>query len=182
MFKAMLVAFSSVSLAINPVSELNITQYLGRWYQVYGDLAIFSSVQNNSYCTTGDYGLYPNGTISVHNRERYGSVTGEEVGIKGWAEVKDPTKPGELSVVLQTPHPSPAPYWVYALGPVVDGLYDYSVVSDNLLIPLFVLTRNVTRFAAEYDSSVLKFLASSGFTKFYNKPIPLIQAGCTYWD
>jgi len=177
-----LISVLRLGLAVSPVTELNATQYFGRWYQVYTDYANEKTFENNSFCSTADYAPNANGTISVNNRERYKSVSGPETGILGWATVPDSKKPGELLVHLQIAVPVPAPYWVYALGPVVDGLYDYSVVSDNLLFSLFVLTRNVTRFATDYDVSVQKFLAASGFTEFYNKPIPLVQAGCKYWN
>ena len=66
------------------------------------------------------------------NRERIGSIDGPEDRIYGWAEIKDPKKPGELVVHLQTVQFG-APYWVFKLGPETygpDGLYQYSIVSD----------------------------------------------------
>lgn len=90
--------FGVVCLALSPVDELNATQYLGRWYQVYGDYATQQTFENHSFCCTADYGSNANRTISVLNRERYGNVTGPEVGISGWARVPDPSKPGELEV------------------------------------------------------------------------------------
>lgn len=166
--------------ALSPVSELNVTQYYGRWYQAYSDFATVATFENNSYCVTADYAAYPNATISVENRERNDNVTGPERRILGWADVPDATQPGKLQVHLQTTFFG-APYWVYRLGPVVDDQYDYSVVSDNLLLTLFVLTRNLTRFFAEYDTQVRAFLNVSGFTEFWNIPILTKQDGCEYW-
>jgi hypothetical protein len=60
------------------VPALNTTAYLGRWYQVYSDLIVEATFENASYCDTADYGLYPNGTISVLNRERQYGVDGLE--------------------------------------------------------------------------------------------------------
>ena len=68
-----------------------------------------------------------------------------------------------------------APYWVIELGPIYDGMYDYSIVSDNVQLSLFVLTRNVSRFYKEYDETVLVSLDDFGFNKFYNEPIEIEQ-------
>jgi lipocalin len=170
----------SLAFAASPVSELNVTQYYGRWYQAYSDFATVATFENNSYCVTADYAPYPNGTISVENRERNDNVTGPERRILGWADVPNLAEPGKLQVHLQTTHFG-APYWVYALGPVVEEQYDFSVVSDSLLLTLFVLTRNLTRFFTEYDTQVRAFLNVSGFTQFWNTPLLTIQNGCEYW-
>ena len=46
--------------ALEPVSELNTSQYYGRWYQAYSDFAVEATFENNSYCVTADYAPYPN--------------------------------------------------------------------------------------------------------------------------
>jgi lipocalin len=54
------------------------------------------------WCVQADYGLNPNGTVSVWNRERQDSVTGPVKQILGWADRSDPVKaPAELNVYLQ---------------------------------------------------------------------------------
>ena len=68
-----------------------------------------------------------------------------------------------------------APYWVIELGPIYDNMYDYSIVSDNAKVSLFVLTRNISRFYKEYDEKVLVSLDNFGFNKIYNKPIEIDQ-------
>lgn len=168
-------------LAFAQVSELNRTQYLGRWYQVYADLFVDATFENSSFCDTADYGLYPNNTISVWNRERQYNVTGPEREIFGWAATDDSTKPGELTVHLQTTGIG-APYWVYQLGPVVRDQYEYSIVSDNLKLSLFVLARNVTRFMDKYNRNVTDYLTEQGFTNLLNSPILTPQEGCEYWQ
>lgn len=163
------------------VAELNRTQYLGRWYQAYSDFAVEATFENNSYCVTADYGLYPNKTISVENRERNYNISGPIRRILGWASSDNTTKEGELTVHLQTTG-FPAPYWVYELGPpTYNGhLYEYSVVSDPLNLTLFVLARNLTTFTSTWASGVLERLKEGGFTQFWNTPIPTVQENCTY--
>ena len=73
---------------------------------------------------------------------------------------------------------SPAPYWVLELGPIVEDQYDYSIVSDNKAISLFVLTRDVDRFYKLYQEQVDASLKDFGFTKAYNKPEIMNQTNC----
>jgi lipocalin len=172
--------FTFFALASAQVSELNRTQYLGRWYQVYSDLFVDATFENSSYCDTADYGIYPNNTISVYNRERQYNTTGPERQIYGWATTEDVTKPGELTVHLQTTEFG-APYWVYQLGPVHDDQYEYSIVSDPLKLTLFVLARNVSKFMKKYNENVTNYLTEQGFTGLINSPILTPQDGCVYW-
>ena len=173
---------AGIVAAMSQVTELNRTQYLGRWYQVYADLAVDITFENSSYCDTADYAIYPNNTISVWNRERQYNVTGPEREIFGWANVEDASKPGELTVHLQTTGFG-APYWVYQLGPATyNGYqYEYSIVSDPLKFTLFVLARNVTTFFETWNANVTAWLQSNGFTGLLNTPIQITQEGCKYW-
>lgn len=174
-------AFLWAALATAQVAELNRTQYLGRWYQIYADLFVDATFENSSFCDTADYAVYPNDTISVWNRERQYNVTGPERQIFGWAAADDPSKPGELTVHLQTTGFG-APYWVYQLGPVHKEQYEYSIVSDPLKLSLFVLARNVTRFMDKYNANVTEYLTEQGFTTLVNSPILTPQEGCEYWE
>lgn len=169
------------AFAAAQVSELNRTQYLGRWYQVYSDLFVDATFENSSFCDTADYGIYPNNTISVWNRERQYNSTGPERQIFGWATAEDSAKPGELTVHLQTTGFG-APYWVYQLGPVEKDQYQYSIVSDPLKLTLFVLARNVSKFMDKYNRNVTDYLTEQGFTSLVNSPILTPQDGCEYWE
>ncbi len=168
--------------SFSTVPELEVLRYLGRWYQVYADLAVYATFENSTFCDTADYGFYENGTISVLNRERQYSVDGPERPIYGWANIVNVSEPGKLQVHLQTTE-FPAPYWVYELGPPTynGSLYEYSVVSDPFKLTLFVLARNVTEFQETYEEGVLERLKERGFTGLFNTPIATEQEGCTYW-
>ncbi len=176
-----ILAFLLAPFVVSQVTELNRTQYLGRWYQVYSDLFVDATFENSSFCDTADYGLYPNNTISVLNRERQYNLTGPERQIFGWADVEDATKPGELTVHLQTTE-FPAPYWILQLGPVEQNQYVYSIVSDPVKLTLFVLARNVSDFFDRYNAEVLQFLDVQGFTGLFNSPTVTPQEGCVYWE
>jgi len=176
--------FSLFSTSVcQTANELNVSAYLGRWYQVYSDLIVDATFENSSYCDTADYSLYPNGTISVLNRERQYSVTGVEREIFGWAQQTNISEPGQLEVHLQTTWFG-APYWIYELGPQTynESMYEYSIVSDPFKATLFVLARNVSEFYEKWDTNVSTTLKNLGFVNFYNKPIETIQTNCTYWS
>lgn len=176
-----MLALLFAAFASSQITEFNRTQYLGRWYQIYSDIFVDATFENSSFCDTADYGLYPNNTISVLNRERQYNSTGPERVIYGWADSEDQKNPGELTVHLQTTE-FPAPYWIYQLGPVVGGQYEYSIVSDPVKLTLFVLARNVTQFFDTYNEPVLEYLSDQGFTGLINSPVVTPQERCIYWD
>ncbi len=56
------------------------------------------------------------------------------------------------------------------MGPVVDEQYDYSIVSDSTKLSLFVLTRDVERYFAQYDAQVMAWLAANGWNTYAHVP------------
>ena len=158
-----------------PVDTLNLDQYLGRWYQVYQDLPDYV-FEGKSTCIIADYSMKNETTIAVINSDT--SVKGELQQIEGIAYYEDGNSGGQLTVQLDN-FPS-APYWVVDLGPVENNSYQYSIVSDDKKLSLFVLARNVSEFNEKYNTIVLKQLDSLGFNTFINKPIPSNQDNCTY--
>lgn len=156
------------------VDELDVNKYIGTWYEVYGDN--FNKIfQGNGKCSTARYNLLQDGTISVLNNQL--DNKDQLDSIKGTAYYKDDDCCGYLTVQLEgTPE---APYWVLELGPVYEDLYDYSIVSDNNALSLYVLTRDVDRFYKLYQDSVLDSLNNFGFTKKYNTPKVMNQTDCT---
>ena len=151
---------------------------------MYSDLIVEATFENASYCDTANYGLWPNGTISVLNRERQYGVDGPEREIYGWAAAASNAtgEEGQLTVHLDRTGFG-APYWIYELGPVTeaDGLYRYSIVSDPLKATLFVLARNVSEFYTVWNATAWGLLEGLGFTGLLNYPLLTVQDGCTYW-
>ena len=84
----------------------------------------------------------------------------------------DPTYPAELKVHFYN-IPVEGSYWVVALGPVYDGLYDWAVVSDQNSYTLFVLVRDTRRFLKLYKQQIdakLKELGFWGIIPVYQGP------------
>lgn len=165
-----LVAYSKTNEA---VSSLDVNKYLGKWYQVYGD-NFDRLFQGKGRCVYANYKLVDDNLISVYNSQI--DKDNSEDSISGYAYYKEGDCCGYLTVKLEE-NPE-APYWVLSLGPVVDNFYDYSIVSDDKGLSLFVLTRNVDRFFNEYDDQVMESLTNFGFTGSLNSPIKTNQTDC----
>lgn len=173
------------TLAKSPdtVDELDISKYLGLWYQMYIDAIVFTTgPEKDAQCATALYGDNGDGTISVHNYAAIGAPNGPPYVINGYGYVPDSSEPGQLKVHFDSSDAFPldAPYWVLALGPVVNGFYDYAIVSDNLSAFLFVIARDPETYATKYDAEVQQLLVNLGFTGL-KKPIPTYQGSdCVY--
>ncbi|XP_070579988.1 uncharacterized protein [Ptychodera flava] len=190
--KVFLVLASCLSLsvgqqrALQTVREIDFSAYLGRWYQTHANLYSTQTFEKDGFCNTATYGLYPNNTISVLNKQTLGGPTGPLDVIYGYAFVPDLYDPGKLLVDLQTGFNDVAPYWIVKLGPKelqADGTYQYqySIVTDNLSAFLFVLARDVEEFRQEYQDEVLLWLNENGFTRPLNKPVESYQrSDCVY--
>ena len=156
-----------------PVDNLELNMYDGRWFQVIEDLTDMS-FQGFGKCAVADYSILNSNNVTVLNSQidKDGSLD----QISGYAYYKDGASGGDLTVNLEGT-PGNAPYWVIELGPVVEKQYDYSIVSDDKKISLFVLARNIERFFDLYSVDVLDSLNSFGFTKL-NKPLVVNQTFC----
>jgi len=160
------------------VTSLDIPAFMDLWYQMYGNAFVFATTSGEApSCATAAYALKSDATISVHN---YEISQGKVMTIDGYAYQPDATKPGQLKLHIDSV-PADGPYWILALGPIVNGFYDWAVVSDPLGASLFVLARDPATYKAKYDDEVMALVASLGFTKSMNKPLPVPQGGsCTY--
>lgn len=107
------------------------------------------------------------------------SPTGKLVQVEGKAVNKlfksDPGK-FEVDIVRE------GYYWIVALGEIVDGLYQWALVSVPFQLQLFILARDVDAFRSDYEEMVLKLADDLGFTLFFNKPLPTFQSNrdCEY--
>jgi lipocalin len=187
--KFILASFLSGASATDfgPVSELQTAAYLGRWYQTYASSTVKYTFEAGGDCVTADYGAVQgrDDVITVTNRNL---ALGLPVSISGYG-VANPNQVGEFQVNLgpfanpAKPNPySSTNYLVFGLGPIVDGKYDYALVSEPKKVSLYVLVRDVSRFRTKYETDVLKQLETLGFTSALNKPLSTKQDGCSYSD
>lgn len=162
------------------VPAVNLTAYYGRWIQLYSDSVVVNTFEKNLVCDSAYYTPNKNNTISVVNSGNYMNAYGNISKVYGWANQPDLSQPGKLSVHLQPTGGIGAPYWIYKLGPIKENQYQYSIVSDEFKLTLFVLARNYTTFFTLYADEVLKWLFQNGFNGEINSPIPTNQTNCIY--
>jgi len=157
LFSALKIAASK--MAPDTVQELDVNQYIGHWYQVYGapTNVIF---QGYGECLTADYGLLDNGYVSVLNSQI--NENNELETISGYAYYKNVSEPGKLTVHLDGV-PTDSPYWVVKLGEVIDDEYQYSIITTPSGVSLWVLVRDIDTFYELYDAEVKEFLAEYNF-------------------
>jgi lipocalin len=151
------------------VRELDVSKYVGHWYQVYGAPFDFT-FQGYGKCITADYGVLSNGNVSVFNSQL--SLKNELKTISGYAYYEHKLEPGKLTVHLEGT-PKDAPYWVVKLGEVVDSQYQYSVITTPTELALWVLARDVDVFEQKYDAEVREYLDAHNFTY-----VEIQQSGC----
>jgi len=158
------------------VKSLNLESYDGRWYQIYGN-NFDQLFEKFASCITADYNIIPSGNVSVLNSQY---EKNKIVQIEGYAYYSSTNKnpklfPGQLTVHLDGV-PRDSPYWVYDLGPIIDEQYEWAIVSDPLMLSLFVLSRNVESFYRDYDTEVLSILENYGF----NDIVTVSHDNCEY--
>jgi len=152
------------------VRELDVSKYIGHWFQVYGAPFDFT-FQGYGKCITADYGLLANGNISVVNSQL--SLTNELQTISGYAYYENKFQPGKLTVHLEGT-PKDAPYWVVKLSDVVDNQYQYSIITTPTGLAMWVLARDVELFYEIYDDEVREFLDTNNISY-----MPIKQSGCS---
>lgn len=161
MIKSLAVILGSLAVVFSsaptPVDDLDVSAYMGSWYQI-GDYPQFYERSCN-FCTKANYNLNSDGTIGVLNSCR-ASVTGKLTNIKATATVPDKSEPGKLKVKFFGLFG--APYWIIKLGPVTTGQYDYAVVSDGTRKSLYVLARKPALDDSTMQS-IQKFLEAEKF-------------------
>mmetsp|Transcript_30130 Transcript_30130/g.73399 ORF Transcript_30130/g.73399 Transcript_30130/m.73399 type:complete len:198 (+) Transcript_30130:1201-1794(+) len=152
----------------NTVSTLNVTAYVGVWYEVISDKFVDDTFQRGSACPTATYTPSETkpGYVHVCNSARLerNASNGTRYTIDGYAHQPEPLKyPGRLSVHLNTGFPLPAPYWILATGPIVNGAYQWAVVSDPGCVSLFVLSRKPS-LAPATRTAIVTMLLDVGFS------------------
>lgn len=183
---AAFVGFLALATAVpQPLEEVDTEAYLGRWFQTYASFTVKFSFELGGNCVTADYAATSvPGVISVTNTVRL--FKRWPVRVNGFAAQSQQTD-GALSVAFfgnsdpaQATFNEPGNYWILKLGPMVEGKYDWAIVSDSTQNQLYVLTRDVARFREQYEEDVLQDVKDFGFTKPWNQPLETNQNGCRY--
>ena len=103
-------------------------------------LLIFASIFHGQFGPIGNSTL-----ISVRNFETIGAPNGLSIIENGHGNIPNSDYPGEFSVHFEGSGHDRT-YNVLALGPEVNGLYQWSIMTDSNQQYLFVLARDYTEF------------------------------------
>lgn len=173
---------SSLAASSDPCPEvqtvdLNVTKYLGIWYEIATTASMRDTWEHNCDCTYANYTADAKGVL-VTNGCRRGSVSAPYTFAVGQAIVPDSSEPGKLAVRFSNFSPY-APYWVI----IIDADYTQAVVwSCNDVVgkeeyALWVLSRTQSLSEADYSALVAKASAITGIDAS-QALIPTLQAGC----
>ena len=145
--------YGDPSRPIAAINDLDLTRYLGRWYEI----ARFPNrFERGCAAVTADYALMPDGTISVRNTCHEGAVDGPVEVAQGSARVEGP---GRLSVNFVRFLPFlRGDYWVLDVTPD----YGLAVVGEPGRDYGWVLARAPQITEAEYDRA-LSVLTANGY-------------------
>ena len=134
------------------VSSVDLSRYVGRWYEIARLPNRFEKKCADS--VTATYALRPDGKIEVVNRCRKSS--GEYTTAKGKAKIVDKKTNAKLKVTFFWPFYGD--YWILDLG----SNYEYAVVGDPSREYLWILSRTPRIEAALYQQLLGK-MAARGF-------------------
>jgi len=152
-FIILLTSCSSNMKKLTTVPEVDLTRYAGKWYEI---ARLPNSFEKGLVCCTAEYGLRPDGKISVTNRGVRDDGSGKVSSITGKAWVPDPAEPGRLKVQF---------FWPFAAGYYIFHLdqenYQYALVGNPSRKYLWILARTpeidemlyleLVEVAAKYD-------------------------------
>lgn len=183
-----------------PLEDVNLQAYLGRWYQTHASLTVKYTFELGGNCVTADYGT-PDGftpsdgenpviTVTNEGRPKYSRWIPRWIKnffkIEGFA-AQSLDFDGALSVQFfggsdptEVEFESPGNYWIVALSELTGEQYKWAVVTNASQTQLYILVRDVEDFRANDQEYVLGLVEEMGFTKFYNKPRTTNQDGCPY--
>jgi apolipoprotein D and lipocalin family protein len=143
----------AVTPALKTVEKVDLSRYLGKWYELGRFPAWF---QKDCYKSTAEYSLRDDGNVKVVNTCRKGSPEGKEKISTGKAWVVDKETSAKLKV--QFVWPFSGDYWIVELGKD----YEYAVVSEPKRNYLWILSRTPAMDEAKFDG-ITGRLKENGF-------------------
>ncbi len=136
------------------VESVDLNRFIGKWYEIAKYPNFFQQQCHGG--TTAEYASREDGSISVVNICREGSLDGPESRIEGYATVTDTNSNAKLSVVFFPPFG--APYWIIDLDPE----YQWAVIGEPSRSTLWILSRTPTLSETTYGD-ILSRLPLKGY-------------------
>ena len=144
---------AEVESPLTTVSHVDLSRYLGVWYEIASYPAWF---QKGCTGSMAEYGLLPDGRIRVVNRCFKNSLDGPLKESKGKAEVVDTTTNAKLKVWFFWPFKGD--YWIIDL----DADYQWAVVGVPSRKYLWILSREPVLEKSVYQG-ILERLVDQGY-------------------
>lgn len=142
---------------VQPVDNFNMTQYTGTWYQMYDNTYNKIFIANGS-CIHHHFiaDINPLYHMSYINLSPYSKNSFER---KSGTVLLNGTM-GSLKLQMDDATFG-IDYYVTKLGPIINDKYDYAIVTDPLMLSLYVLARNKETFHPNYEKEINEFLDQS---------------------
>lgn len=139
---------------IQPVDEVDLTKYAGKWYEI---ARLPNSFEKELVNVTATYELLPNGKVRVINEGYKISATGKHNIARGKAWRPDPKVPGVLKVSF---------FWPFSGSYKIIELdkkdYSYAVVTSDTKKYLWILCRT-PEMDSELYNKLVNFVKDKGF-------------------
>ena len=155
--------------------QVDLPKFIGKWAQMYASLGPKYTFELGGRDVTALYSpTSRSGVLSVLNTTKPSRIL-PAVQKRGYA-VRSNAHSGIFHVSFSAKTEAeahfvePGNFWIIGLGPVVNGLYDWALISDSTKSSLYILTRDIDRFAKIYERRLLALVDSLGYTKEWNKP------------
>lgn len=158
---------SSAFAAVETVSHVDLSRYVGTWYDIASNPIIF---QPSCPCERQVLTPTADGKVSVFNSCNKGSPDGQLSEIRGTAEPVDGTN---SKLAVDFGFPWKGAYWIIAL----DTDYRYAVVSDNFGYSLYILSKTPQLEDSLYQQALKSAQAANVNTK---NLVFSSQVGCQY--
>ena len=144
---------STTKIDNSTVGELDLTRYVGKWYEV----ARFDhSFERGLVGCTAEYSIKDDGTIRVINAGYKGSLDGKYKESEGKARRTDESRPGKLEVAFFLSF-----YSEYNVMELADD-YRYALVGSRTSNYLWILSRT-PQLTPEDKAFLLKRAAERGY-------------------
>lgn len=155
------------SQELQTVDYVDVSKYLGTWYQIARNPLFF---EGNCACSRQVLSTTSDSKIQVYNSCNDVTVTGPLREISGFATNEDPMSNSKFKVDFGLP--KKGDYWIIGLG----TNYEYAVVSDPSRRSLYILSKTPTLDPILFNEALAK--ASSQLDT--SKLIMTIQQQCQY--
>ena len=171
-------ALGNLPYDLNTVSNLEIYKYMGNWNYIYTNKITEMIVGENISCLTSQYKImdepFNDNFFSIEYNGIFNNTNINTYGIGHFNSSSE--HPGKLIMDL-VPESISFNYLILENGPIINNQYQYSIVTDDFGIFLYVLIRNIEDFTI-YQKDIDRTLEFYNFTDYFRKPIILNHVNC----